>query len=322
MEHKKNKIIISIIFFLMILTLSACHFFEENIIPPDEIPLKNKDKPEENEFIFGITIDDTWYDDVSLSEIIKAIKKMPKKPTIRIVMSKEKNPKEYVEMFKKLNKVSFIMACPVDSYEMIDYRSVDMYKKRFQESYEALNQYVDIWEIGNEINGEGWLGENNELIKAKMISAFDLIYKLKGKTALTAYYTKPETQKTEMLDWLKKNLPKRMKKNLNYLFVSYYEDDNEGYEPAWEKIFLDLEKEFPKTKLGIGECGSTNKNASENEKIKKAKKYYSTHKLVKNYVGGYFWWYWVTDCVPHEKNRLYKSINEAITEYPKNNKYK
>jgi len=35
-------------------------------------------------------------------------------------------------------------------------------------------------------------------------------------------------------------------------------------------------------------------------------------KYVKNYVGGYFWWYWVQDCVPHQNSEVFKAINNSL----------
>ncbi len=34
-------------------------------------------------------------------------------------------------------------------------------------------------------------------------------------------------------------------------------------------------------------------------------------KFTKNYVGWYFWWYWVADCITYEGNKLYQAINET-----------
>ena len=45
-----------------------------------------------------------------------------------------------------------------------------------------------------------------------------------------------------MENWLKKYIPADMKDGLDYVFVSYYEDDNDGFQPEWEDIFKNLEK--------------------------------------------------------------------------------
>ena len=104
-----------------------------------------------------------------------------------------------------------------------------------------------------------------------------------------------------------------MKKQLDYVLVSYYEDDNDNYQPNWQEVFNNLESIFPSVKLGIGECGNNDyKKYSVQSKVKRAKHYYSMPKYVKNYVGGYFWWYWVQDCVPHQNSEVFKAINSSI----------
>ena len=106
-----------------------------------------------NDKIYGLTIDDSWYERVSLKEVVSSLKKLKTRPTARIVMSKDTEPKEYVKIFREIHKVANVMAEPVDSYEMNLYEDVDSYKKRFKDSYKYLGKYVDIWEIGNEVNG-------------------------------------------------------------------------------------------------------------------------------------------------------------------------
>lgn len=309
-----NKIIAAFITLLLIGLIGvSCRQADESEIQPEKVPISS---PEENLFpenqIYGITIDDGWYESIQLSQIINAIQDMPVKPTVRIVMSRDIHPIQYLDMFKKVKEVAYVMATPVDSYDMIYYEDAQSYLKRFEESYGALSDYVDLWEIGNEVNGEGWLGDNVELIAEKIISVYEMLEEKQQKTVLTAYYTAPGMQKMEMETWLSNYIPKSVKSGLDYLFISYYEDDNEGYQPDWQGIFLSLEKEFPHSKLGIGECGSTNHLATLTEKVEKANHYYSMPQYNSQYVGGYFWWYWVEDCVPHERNSLYDAINSAI----------
>lgn len=262
-------------------------------------------------YIYGITVDDSWNGKTKMQHIITAIKAMDVKPTVRIVMSKEISPEKYKKLFEEIHKVAYIMATPVDSYDMKKY-DILSYLKRFKDSYEALSEYTDLWEIGNEINGEGWLGKNPELISKKAYAAFRYISNNKAKTVLTAYYSAPGEQQISMDKWLIKYIPDDMKKNLDYVLVSYYEDDNNGYQPDWKKIFRNLETIFPNSKLGIGECGNTHKKATVESKIKMVRHYYTMPKYVKNYIGGYFWWYWVQDSVPHQKNKVWEEINKSM----------
>ena len=303
-----------------------------------ENPNKISKQNFKSDFIWGVTIDDSWYEDAQdassakLQSIVRALQALPAKPTVRVVMSKEISPREYEPLFRRLSEVSYVMACPVDSYEMSSYKSVKSYEKRFADAFAALAPYVAIWEIGNEINGEGWLGDDANFIAAKMIAAFELIHKKGAKTTLTAYYTPSGAQKTQMREWLRKFVPQDIKEGLDYLFVSYYEDDNEGFEPDWSEIFTYLQSAFSASKLGIGECGNTAADATQASKKAMMRRYYTMPRYVKNYVGGYFWWYFVQDCASgtgsgasNSKNRgahdkteaadeLLQSLIEAINE--------
>ncbi|WP_067143229.1 hypothetical protein [Oceanivirga salmonicida] len=301
----KYKFLFSIIFLsFMLLGLS----FYNNA--------KNRLKFKKNDFIYGITINDSYDENIEIDEIVNAIKDMPVVPTVRIVMSYDIEPEEYLEVFKKIHSVAYVMAEPVDSYVMNKYTNVKDYIKRYEKSYEILSPYVDIWEIGNEINGD-WLGDNQKLIVNKMIAAYNFIREKGAVTALTSYYIVPDKNENKMLDWLEKHVPKNMKDGLDYLFVSYYEDDNNGYNPNWEKIFLEVSERFPKQKIGIGECGISNNNSSLEEKLKIINKYYGMPVYTKNFVGGYFWWYWVDDSIPHENNRIYNEINNLFSKFNK-----
>ena len=131
-----------------------------------------------NDKIYGLTIDDSWYERVSLKEVVSSLKKLKTRPTARIVMSKDTEPKEYVKIFREIHKVADVMAEPVDSYEMNLYEDVDSYKKRFKDSYKYLGKYVDIWEIGNEVNGEEWIKQDNFLVVDKIMVVNDICIRL------------------------------------------------------------------------------------------------------------------------------------------------
>ncbi|WP_436415169.1 hypothetical protein [Petrimonas sp.] len=267
--------------------------------------------------LYGITVDDSWYGQEKLTQIVDAIEAMPVKPTVRIVMNNKIAPKDYIPTFKAIHRVAYVLAQPVDSYYMKGYATVEDYRKRFQDSYEYLAGYVDMWEVANEINGEGWLGGDRQFNADKMYAAYKFIRGKGGKTVVVSYEIEPFGQEMSMQDWLQKYVPDDMKKNLDYLMVSYYEDDNNGYQPNWKNVFENLQKMFPNSKLAIGECGNTAKTATTESKVKMARHYYSMPKITDHYVGGYFWWTWVQDCVPHQDNVVWEEINTHM----KNMKY-
>ena len=248
--------------------------------------------------LHGVTVDDGWNDtSTNRTKLIAALKACPVKPTVRIVMDKAVQPSAYVSLFQSIHAVAYVMACPCDSTYMASYTTVDAYRKRFSDSVAALGPYVDLWEVGNEINGEGWLGNDPQFIADKMVAAYAYIKGLGLKTVLTPYEFRPGDQSISMEAWLLQYVPLDMRQGVDYVMVSYYEDDNGGYQPSWATVFANLQTLFPNSKLGIGECGNTASNATLATKTAMANHYYQMPKYLPSYVGGYFWWYWAEDCV-------------------------
>jgi hypothetical protein len=172
-----------------------------------------------------------------------------------------------------------------------------------------LGDKVDIWEIGNEINGE-WLGPKDTVI-AKIIYGYIRMKKLDKKIALTLYYNHNcwENPENEMFRWVNKNLPYKISTNTDYVLVSYYEDDCNNYQPNWQQVFDSLHVLFPNSKLGIGECGTTN----QSKKAEYINRYYRMNITTPNYIGGYFWWYYRQDCVPWNTKPLWQVLDDAIS---------
>ncbi|HPX65308.1 MAG TPA: hypothetical protein PLW45_01770 [Anaerolineaceae bacterium] len=265
----------------------------------------NRSTPEAEQ-IFGLTIDDVWYDDIALEYVLDGLKNLDVRPTVRIVMSSEIEPVDYINLFKSVAQYADIMASPVDSYVMNSYKDTESYLKRFTDSYESLAPYVSIWEVGNEINGTEWIKQSPELIVDKVSSVARFLKSKGEKTALTLYCTDSPHQ--DMITWAEKYIPEELVNIVDFCLVSYYEDDNNGYLPDWERVFKELGDIFPVSFLGIGECGNTAPDATQESKIEMAKRYYQMPKPHERFVGGYFWWNWVTDCIPYKDNAVYDAI--------------
>ncbi|HOH92323.1 MAG TPA: hypothetical protein PK791_03050 [Anaerolineaceae bacterium] len=265
----------------------------------------NRSTPEAEQF-FGLTIDDVWYDDIALEDVLDGLKNLEVRPMVRIVMSSEIEPVDYINLFKSVAQYADIMASPVDSYVMNSYKDTESYLKRFTDSYESLAPYVSIWEVGNEINGTEWIKQSPELIVNKVSSVAKFLKSKGEKIALTLYCTDSPHQ--DMITWAEKYIPEELANIVDYCLVSYYEDDNDGYLPDWESVFKELGDIFPVSFLGIGECGNTAPDATQESKIEMAKRYYQMPKPHERFVGGYFWWNWVTDCIPYKDNAVYDAI--------------
>lgn len=256
--------------------------------------------------LYGVTVDDVS----GLSAITEALSKLSRPPTTRIVFDEYQPASRYRAATVAINKVSYVMGEILDS-QYLTTVNVQGYLDRTNEYLGALGDVVDIWEIANEINGE-WLGNNSDVV-AKMSGAYDIVKSQGRTTALTLYYNEDcwSKRSNEMFTWAQANIPDRMKQGLDYVLVSYYENDCNNLKPDWNAVFKKLATMFPNSRLGFGEVG-TSKSA---KKAAYLQRYYALKPPVANYVGGYFWWYFRQDMVPYTKP-LWNTLNQAIASTP------
>ncbi len=266
-----------------------------------------------SEYIFGVTIDNPWYDnEQEKNEIRDALAGHAVKPTARFVFDEcmypvDKcvaacggecwDPSGYQEPLENVASAVFVMGEILDSAFVKDY-SVAEYIERTNEYLNRFDDLVDIWEIGNEVNGD-WLGEPADVV-AKIQGAYDAVKVKDGLTALNLYYNKSclnSKPEHEMFTWVQANILPEMRNGLDYVFFSYYEDDCHDVihtQEEWQAVFDNLHALFPKAKLGFGEVGT--EDASK--KAEQMQRYYSLDIKGDYYVGGHFWWYYRQDCVP------------------------
>ncbi|MCI5163228.1 MAG: hypothetical protein D3917_14660 [Candidatus Electrothrix sp. AX5] len=280
-----------------------------------------------DEFIFGVTIDDPW--DVPVgqhAEINDALSSHAIKPTVRIVFDEcmypvDKcvaacdecwDPSDYQESLENVASVSFVMGEILDSAFVEDY-SVAEYIERTNEYLNRFDNLVDIWEIGNEVNGD-WLGEPADVV-AKIRGAYDAVKTKKERlAALNLYYNKSCFNKPEheMFTWVQANIPPEMRDGLDYVFFSYYEDDCHDViytQEEWQEVFDALHVLFPNAKLGFGEIGTEDVD----KKAEYMQRYYSLDIKGDYYVGGYFWWYYKQDAIP-KTTELWSVLNTILLE--------
>ena len=278
--------------------------------------------------LHGITVDSVK----NLPAIVDSISHLSQKMTTRIVFDPGKTPHDYRAATEAIHTVSYVMGQPVDSFWMKCF-TVPQYLERTKQYVDTLSDLVDIWEIGNEINGDWTFGSTHKCkpkasvpstaaadVAAKMIAAYDYV-KSKGKiTELTLYYNKGcgEPEANEMFTWAEANIPDRMKQGLDYVLISYYEDDCHGVQPEWSAVFRQLAKMFPDSKIGFGECGAQKRKAPHEVKKQYVDRYYRMQIDLPNFVGGCFWWYFRQDMVPYKDSRqkvnpMWQTLNEAIS---------
>ena len=266
--------------------------------------------------LWGVTLDNTAHIGAgALAQETASLQALPTMPIARLVMDVGTKPAAYAAAVSALHPVSYLMAELGDSSEM-KHQSVAAYRRFEGSLVSAESGTVDLWEIGNEVNGE-WVGSTSKEV-AKITDAYDSVKEVGGMTALTLYYnpncwTEPSHA---MFTWARNNIPTSMKAGLDYVLISYYPGGCDNYWPTqagWQSVFDQLHTMFPNAKLGFGESGISSDAGSSATKAALLSKYYTLDITGDNYVGGYFWWYYAEDAVPYEGNDVWNALSSAIS---------
>ena len=248
--------------------------------------------------LYGVTVDEV----TELPEIVASLQALPRKPTTRIVFNLGVKPAYYAKAVAAIGAVSYVMGELVDSSAM-KRLTVAQYTERTSAYLSQFPAGVDLWEVGNEINGN-WLGSSEAEIAAKMTGAFDLVKAAGGHTELTLYACTEDGKAYTMDDWVDTYVPQRMLTGLDYVLVSFYQGDCNATHIDWPVAFQHLRQRFPTAGLGFGEAGYVNEKgqdlalADEEAGAAYVRQTYGMSIPVAGYVGGYFWWYFREDMVP------------------------
>jgi hypothetical protein len=285
--------------------------------------------------IHGVTIDSKAdiRDSASIAKVLDSLRHLSVRPTTRIVYKPGNSDgffsaTSYLEATRQFKSVGYVFGQPVDSFYMKCFTPAE-HLARFKDYVATLGSIVDIWEVGNEVNGEWLFGETKDCsqqtsvsstsqqdVVTKMTEAYDYL-KSQGKvTALTLYYNSPchRPEANEMFAWANANVPTRMKNGLDYLLVSYYEVDCNGYKPDWQSVFNQIATMFPNSKLGISEFGWSETKPSNAIVKDLIQRHYAVHPSVSKWIGGGFYWEFAIDMVPYDpsSDSLWNTINTAM----------
>lgn len=256
--------------------------------------------------LYGVTVDAV--DDVPA--IVDALAHLAHRPTARVVFDEGMRASHYAAPVAAIRRVADVMGELADSSTLKQYTPSEL-RARATSYLRTLGSHVDIWEIGNEINGE-WAGDTRDVV-AKTLAAYDAIRQGGGRTALTLYYNEgcAEQPSHAMFSWTARNLPARLREGVDYVFISFYEDDCKIATPDWNAAFQRLGELFPQAALGFGEVGTRHADG----KPALIAHYYGLAVEHPRYVGGYFWWYFRQDMVPRSKP-LWHSLDAAFRTLP------
>jgi hypothetical protein len=266
----------------------------------------------ETERLYGVTVDDVS----RLSTIVSSLAVLPQRATTRIVFDEGQPPAAYAEAVPAIDTVSDVMGEILDS-SYVPTLSVEGYLARTNAYLAAFGSTVDIWEVGNEINGE-WVDTTSGGVAdvvAKMAGAYDIVSAAGKRTALTLYACGDADRAHDMLTWAAANVPDRMRTGLDYVLVSFYEGDCGVSPPDWPATFHELRLLFPTARLGFGEVGAVDSQGNRIPDPAVAgpylERYYGMQIDEPGYIGGHFWWYYVEDMLPVPSS-MHTILSDAI----------
>jgi len=252
--------------------------------------------------LWGVTIDRI----TKLESLTTALAELPRRPTTRVYFDVHEPASYYAQALAQIDGVSAVMGELLDSSDEKAI-SVTGFQARTESYLRTLGTRVNIWEIGNEVNGN-WTGSHAE-VAAKLTEAYQDVLAAGAKTALTLYANNFGPQhcgdgEAELTptQFSQRYVPSQVADGLNYVLLSYYPTQCGGIEPSSEEVasyLQQLHAIYPNAALGFGEIGLSRRvTRSSLTKAKQIMRWaYSLDPGVPYYVGGYFWWYAAEDAL-------------------------
>jgi hypothetical protein len=263
--------------------------------------------------LYGVTVDDT----ARLGRLVRSLRHLRRMPTTRIVFNVSQSVSHYAAAVRALRPASYLMGELLDSSDETLISTAAL-KKRVKSYLAAFGDKIDLWEIGNEVNGD-WTGRHST-VSDKLTNAYREVNAAGDRTALTLYYNvgcHDGAAELSPLAFSRRYVPRAIRTGLDYVFLSYYEDDCNGRRPktaTWTAYFRKLHNLYPHALLGFGEIGMNDPAARKTTRAARSliRYYYGLSIKLPDYVGGYFWWYYAEDCVPYRSKPLWTAMRTAF----------
>lgn len=263
--------------------------------------------------LYGLTVDRIS----NLNAIVAADRRLPYRPVTRIYFDVRHGPGYYLRAVRRLHQVSYLMGELLDSSDEPNIPA-RAFRGKISSYLSALGRSIDIWEIGNEVNG-AWTGHYTT-VSTKLTEAYHAVAARGYRTALTLYYNAgcgDGRGELGPLTFSRRYVPPAVRDRLGYVLVSYYEDDCRNIRPstaAWTSFFRKLHALYPNARLGFGEIGmnrpATPRTLATAQSL--VSRYYGLRIKLPYYAGGYFWWYYAEDCLPYTVKPLWQVLSAAF----------
>jgi hypothetical protein len=263
--------------------------------------------------LYGVTVDEV----TNIRQIVAGLRHLPAMPATRIYFDVNEPANYYATAVRELWPVSYLMGELLDSSDET-HISATAYRARVSSYLGAFANQIDLWEVGNEVNGS-WTGRY-PVVSAKLTEAYRQVTARHKRTALTLAYNAgcgDAAGELSPLAFSRRYVPAAVRDGLDYVFLSYYEDDCHGSRPSaatWTAYFADLHALYPHALLGFGEIGMDNPVTVRTMAAARSliSYYYGLPIKLPYYVGGYFWWYYAEDCLPDTAKPLWRALRAGF----------
>ena len=206
--------------------------------------------------MYGVTIDEIAH----VESFVSALAALPDRPTTRVYFDVREPASYYARALTQLDPVTAVMGELLDSSDETSI-STEAFQARTESYLQTLGSDVNIWEVGNEVNGN-WTG-SYPTVAAKLTEAFDDVAAVGAKSALTLYANNfgpdhcgdGESELTPV-QFSRQYIPAAVADGLNYVFLSYYPTQCHHREPTSQEVasyMQQLHALFPNAALGFGE---------------------------------------------------------------------
>ena len=263
--------------------------------------------------LYGVTADNVG----RLRELVTSARHLPEMPTTRIYFDVSEPPRYYATAVRRLRPLSYLMGELLDSSDET-HISVAAYRHRVKSYLAAFRNEIDLWEIGNEVNGN-WTG-HYATVRKKLTAAYREVAGARRRAALTLYYNAGcGNGRDELgpLTFSRRYVPRAVRNGLTYVFLSYYEGSCHRIRPGvrtWRDYFRALHALYPRALLGFGEIGLRRPVRRHSIAVARSliSYYYGLRIALPYYAGGYFWWYYAEDCLPYSRKPLWPVLRAAF----------
>jgi len=296
-----------------------------------------------------------------LDEVVTSLNNLTDRPSVRITFtlcavgddgscSSPSPASAYtsaIQTLKSQTRPPFLLGEVLDSSYQGCF-TVSTAQSRWTDYVSTLGSYVDLWEVGNEINGN-WLdstdaGGTSEIscpwttpsttdanVVTDMINAYNTV-KAAGKLAeMTLYYPGAGSScdspaAFDPITWTEANVPLNMRNGMDYVLLSYYHQDcTSGTDPSaatWGTFFTQVQNLFPNAKIGFGEWGYSTKKVTGSKLATLLSEGYSIDPyplpFSANWVSGVFFWEWADLAVPYSSSSgsVWEEVNTDMQSQP------